>query len=49
MILEDGQAEEGIVNLLFLAFFVEGNLDGALAGFDRVQGAHDAEELRIQA
>jgi hypothetical protein len=47
MIFEDSQAEEGIVNLLLLAFFVEGNLDSALAGIDRVEGAHDTEELRI--
>jgi hypothetical protein len=49
MILEDGQAEEGIVNLLFLALFVEGDINGALALVDRVEGVHDTEKLRIQA
>ena len=49
VILEDGEAEEGVVNLLLLTFLVEGNLDGALTRVDRMEGPHDAEELRIQA
>jgi hypothetical protein len=47
MILEDGQAEEGVVNLLLLAFLVKGDLDRALARVDRVEGAHDTKELRV--
>lgn len=49
VVLEDGEAEEGVVNLLLLAILVEGDLDSALARVDRVEGTHDTEELRIQA
>ena len=37
------------LGFLLLSFFVEGNLDRANTGVDRVEGAQDTEELRIQA